>query len=79
MEHLGVRPGAVTPFAMVTGRATGVELWIDADLRGRSLIYAHPLVNDRTLALAPAALARFLESLGCEIRWLDLGPPRRRG
>lgn len=79
MEHLGVRPGAVTPFAMVTGRATGVELWIDADLRERALIYAHPLVNDRTIALPPEALGRFLGGLGCEIRWLDFGSPESRG
>ena len=77
MEHLGVRPGAVTPFAMVTGRATGVELWIDADLRDRTLIYAHPLVNDRTIALTRDALERFLEGLGCEIRWLEFRPPAR--
>jgi Ala-tRNA(Pro) deacylase len=70
MEHLGVRPGAVTPFAMVTGRATGVEIWIDAGLRDSILIYAHPLVNDRTVAVTPAALERFLDELGCEINWL---------
>lgn len=77
MEHLGVRPGAVTPFAMVTGRATGVELWIDADLRESALIYAHPLVNDRTVALPPRALERFLEKLGCEINWLEFRPSGR--
>ncbi len=79
MEHLGVRPGAVTPFAMVTGRGTGVELWIDANLRDRALVYAHPLVNDRTVALAPGALVRFLERLGCEIRWFDSATPERGG
>jgi Ala-tRNA(Pro) deacylase len=78
LEHLSVRPGAVTPFAMITGVAAGVELWIDAHLRDRALVYAHPLVNDRTVALAPDALFRFLRSLGCEIRWLDDGPPARR-
>ena len=75
MEHLGVRPGAVTPLAMVTGRATGVELWIDAGLRESALVFAHPLVNDRTIALTPEALTRCLEGIGCEVRWLDLTAP----
>jgi len=72
MEHLGVRPGAVTPLAMVTGVGTGVEIFLDDGLQGATEIYAHPLVNDRTIGLSPTALAAFFDRIGCLHRWLDL-------
>ena len=72
MEHLGVRPGAVTPFAMINGINAGVSLFVDAALRDCALIYAHPLVNDRTVALTPSSLEKFFAVLGCEFQWVNL-------
>ncbi|MEM7295227.1 MAG: prolyl-tRNA synthetase associated domain-containing protein [Pseudomonadota bacterium] len=69
-EYLGVRPGAVTPLAMITGVKTGVTLWMDPALKNSETVYPHPLVNDRTLAMTGVDLRRFLESLGVEINWL---------
>ena len=71
MEHLGVRPGAVTPLAMVTGVDKGVRCFVDGRLKTCREIYAHPLVNDRTVGLSPADLARFLDGIGAEWGWLD--------
>lgn len=72
MQHLGVRPGAVTPMAMITGVKTGVTLYLDASLRDCREIYMHPLVNDRTIGMSPADLERFLNGLGCPYSWLDM-------
>ncbi|OUS05031.1 aminoacyl-tRNA deacylase [Rhodobacterales bacterium 52_120_T64] len=72
MENLGVRPGAVTPLAMITGVNAGVKLFIDESLRDCALIYAHPLVNDRTVALTPLNLERFLTELGCGFKWIKI-------
>lgn len=71
LEFLGIRPGAVTPLAMVTGAETGVTLVLDAAIRGAEVVYVHPLVNDRTLEMRPADLLRFLEGLGVTPVWLD--------
>lgn len=71
MQHLGVRPGAVTPLAMVTGAAKGVSLVLDKRLKSCAEIYMHPLVNDRTVGMAPNDLTRFLDRLGASWRWLD--------
>ena len=73
MEHLGVRPGAVSPLAMVTGAEMGVTLVMDAALRGAERVHLHPLVNDRTVGLTPEDLERVLTGWGAEIRWLELG------
>ena len=71
LECLGVRPGAVTPLAMVTGREHQLRLFLDASLRHKSVLYMHPLVNDRTLGMAPAQLELFLDRLNADYSWID--------
>ena len=72
MENLGVRPGAVTPFAMVTGVQNKVELCIDTTLLSFENIYAHPLVNDLTLELPVKQLLVFLEKISVPVKWVDV-------
>jgi len=72
MERLGVRPGAVTPFSMVNGVNHDVKLFIDASLRSCLKIYAHPLVNDRTLELSVQDLEKFFEKVGAVPSWVNV-------
>jgi len=72
MEYLGVRPGAVTPLAMINGVKRNVNLFIDGDLRSCLRIYAHPLVNDRTLELSIENLEYFFKKVGAVPSWIDL-------
>ncbi|AWB48391.1 aminoacyl-tRNA deacylase [Gemmobacter aquarius] len=72
MEHLGIRPGAVSPLAMVTGVKMGVTLVLDAKLREAEVVHMHPLVNDRTVAMSPAALLRWLDAIGAAPVWLEI-------
>ena len=71
IEHLGVRPGAVTPLAMVTGAEKGVTLWLDPALRGAGRIFMHPLVHDRTVSMSWDGLEAFLSTLGVTANWLE--------
>ncbi len=71
LENLGVRPGAVTPLSMINGVQKQVQLFMDASLREKKLLYMHPLVNDRTVGMAPASLEAFLAALGAEYHWID--------
>jgi len=71
LENLGVRPGAVTPLSMINGVQKQVQLFMDASLREKTLLYMHPLVNDRTVGMAPASLEAFLAALGAEYHWID--------
>ena len=66
LETLGVRPGAVTPLAMINGADKHVKLALDAGLMSCKVIYMHPLVNDQTIAMAPDDLLLFLKSLNVE-------------
>ena len=74
LEYLGVRPGAVTPLAMVTGINHDVILFMDSRLRDVKILYMHPLVNDRTVGMSPADVERFLAQKGVTINWFDLDP-----
>ncbi len=64
MDHLGVIPGAVTPFAVINDRAGNVTMVLDKALLEIDPVNAHPLRNDRTTAIAPGDLVRFLEAEG---------------
>lgn len=71
MKYLGIRPGAVTPFAIVNDLGRQVTNVIDVALIGPELVNAHPLVNDRTTALRGQDLVAFLAGLGRKPAELD--------
>lgn len=72
MEFLGIRPGAVSPLAMVTGAGTGVQLYMDRVIEQAEWVHVHPLVNDRTVAVRPGDLLRLLNRWGGDVGWLEL-------
>ena len=73
MQHLGVIPGAVTPFGLINDRKAEVRVVIDKALMAQDPVNVHPLVNDRTTAIAPGDLLKFIESCGHRPQVLDLG------
>ena len=64
MSHLGVIPGAVTPFAVINDKGKAVRMVLDQDLLRFDVVHAHPLVNFKATALSPKDLVRFLEAEG---------------
>ncbi len=70
--YLGVLPGAVTPFAVINDTEGKVQVVLDAGVFDCDPVNAHPLVNDRTAAISPADLVRFLEAVGHPPQILDL-------
>ncbi len=73
-EVLGVRPGSVTPFALINDTAHRVTVVLDRGMLAHDPLNYHPLENDRTTAIAPGGLVRFIASCGHEPRILDLAP-----
>ena len=72
MEHLGVIPGAVTPFAIVNDHDGSVPVIIDRSLLEETAINCHPLDNAQTTTIATDDLVRFLESEGHPPKVIDL-------
>ncbi|CUI00372.1 prolyl-tRNA synthetase associated domain-containing protein [Leisingera aquaemixtae] len=70
LENLGIRPGAVSPLAMITGVEKGVTFYMDAQAQEADVIYMHPLVNDRTVAMKQADVMAFFEKTGVAVNWV---------
>jgi Ala-tRNA(Pro) deacylase len=76
-ERLGVRPGSVTPFALVNDVELRVTPVMDATMLKHDPLNYHPLINDRTTALGPADLLRFIAACGHSPRIVDLSDLER--
>lgn len=70
LENLGIRPGAVSPLAMITGGEKGVAFYMDAQAQEADVIYMHPLVNDRTVAMKRDDVMAFFEKTGVAVNWV---------
>ncbi len=69
-QNLGIRPGAVSPLAMINGVHNNVRFFMDGAARDADVIYMHPLVNDRTVAMPRSDLLAFFDRIGVEVDWL---------
>ena len=58
---------------MITGVNNGVTLFMDLNLKSCKKIFAHPLVNDRTLGMSIKSLEQFFEKIKVIPNWVDLG------
>jgi Ala-tRNA(Pro) deacylase len=77
-ELLGVRPGSVTPFALANDSAGRVQAVLDQGMLAHDPLNYHPLENDRTTAIAPGDLLRFLADCGHAPHLVDLGATAHR-
>lgn len=64
MAYLGIKPGSVSPLALVNDRTRAVRFAIDRDLMKTEVIYLHPLVNTRTTTIATDDLLAYCAKTG---------------
>jgi Ala-tRNA(Pro) deacylase len=64
MTHLGLTPGAVSPFGLINDRQHAVRVVIDRDLKDAARLSFHPNSNTSTVTITGADFLRFLESCG---------------
>lgn len=72
MRFLGVRPGAVSPLAVINDRQRRVRVVLDRGLLAVEPLNFHPLDNTMTTSIAAADLLRFLDAEGHPPLLLDL-------
>lgn len=71
-QALGVRPGAVTPLALMNDRAERkVHVVFDSALNTDALVNCHPLHNRATVAMSSAELHRFVAACGHAVQHVD--------
>lgn len=69
---LGVTPGSVTPFALINDKGQQVRVVLEQEMMAQALVNYHPLSNDQTTALSPAALRKFITACGHEFSEVEL-------
>ena len=62
--YLGIRRGAVSPFAILNDATGIVQVALDADLLAAEPLNFHPLDNAKTTTVSRTGLMRFLEAEG---------------
>jgi Ala-tRNA(Pro) deacylase len=72
MQHLGVAPGAVSPFGLINDVDRHVRVFLDRDLQSAARVSFHPNVNTATWVLAFADFERFLAATGNPVRYVDV-------
>jgi Ala-tRNA(Pro) deacylase len=68
--HLGLTPGAVSPFGLINDRSGSVRVLIDSTLRAAARVGFHPNVNTATVVLSFADFQRFLASRGNPVSYI---------
>ncbi|MEO0620033.1 MAG: prolyl-tRNA synthetase associated domain-containing protein [Pseudomonadota bacterium] len=71
-DLLGVKPGSVTPFALINDTNVQVNVVLEARMMAHDLLNYHPLENTATVNIARDDLLRFIQSCGHEPRILEL-------
>jgi Ala-tRNA(Pro) deacylase len=71
-DLLGVRPGSLSPLALINDNAKQVRLIIDADLGAEDNFLFHPLQNSASVLLTRRALDAFLAGIDHPADWLPL-------
>ncbi len=71
-EVLGVKPGSVTPFALINDRDHRVRVVLDARMMATDPLNFHPLENTATTTISNTDFRRFLEATGHESQIVDL-------
>ena len=71
-QTLGVKPGSVTPFALINDPDHKVKVVVDSILLNFEILNAHPLENTATTSIALADFKKFLEATGHEVKVINL-------
>lgn len=78
-EKLGVKPGCVGPLCIVNDTSKEIKLVLDKALMDYDYIHSHPLRNDASVKLTPAALQEYLSKAGVEPAIVDFSTGAESG
>jgi Ala-tRNA(Pro) deacylase len=72
-EVLNIKPGSVTPFALMNDKQRHLTVVLDKDMMQAPMVNFHPLRNTASTALNPKDLLNFIKSLGFSPLTADCG------
>lgn len=69
--YLRIKPGSVSPLALVNDAEKHVKVVFDEDIRNAEKIHIHPGINTESVVIAVEDLEQFVTSLDYEIFWTN--------
>jgi len=72
--YLGVRPGSVTPLAILNNKDFNVRMILEKNMMENEIINVHPLDNSMTISFSPQDLLTILEKNAITPQIMDLEP-----
>jgi Ala-tRNA(Pro) deacylase len=71
-SFLGLTKGSVSPMGLINDLNNIVEYFMDKDLMESERISFHPNINTVTMTLGKEEFLRYIESLGRDVKWIDV-------
>ncbi len=62
-EKLGVKPGSVSPYALINNSEKDVNFFIDKNILNEKLCNFHPLINTKTIQLETIDFIKFIQDI----------------
>ena len=60
VKYLGIKPGSVSPYALINDRDNFVTFYLEKELYESELINFHPLINDSTITMETKKFIEFM-------------------
>lgn len=70
-QDLGVRPGSVSPLALINAKPNSLRFFADIALKENELTNFHPLTNEMTVQIKYIDWVSLCESWGFTVEWID--------
>lgn len=61
LKHMGLTPGAVSPFGLVNNTEHNIRVLVDNDLFTFDTVYFHPNENTASIGISPQDFQKYLE------------------
>ena len=59
-KYLGIKPGSVSPYALLNDEENNVSFYLDENLEKSEKINFHPLINDTTITMKTSDFINFI-------------------
>ena len=69
---LGIKPGSVSPFALLNDTKKQVKFYLDRSFLDSETVNFHPLINTATVNISPQNLIELIEKYHNPVNYIDL-------
>ena len=76
-DILGIKPGSVSPFALLNDTKKQVKFYLDRSFLDSERINFHPLINTATINISPQNLIELIEKYHNPVNYIDLEKLKR--